>query len=311
MDSVGLGLVIVALVLFGVAFLNRKNLDKRTAKKSRGKAVVTPEPVMVSRPRPPVVDFHVRDEEARVYFAVAAPAEPDDVLNDLLVDEAIEIVREKAGVLPLSMVHYVVAFGTSNGIAVEMGRAKLDTPGRLPVRPVEASILNLSAIAADPLAGRFDAAAVSVPETVVPTRSDTLPPVVKELQLPRAVAVGVRAQGIDPETMSAGDLVVGMLRLVGYAVEAGPVPKTHIATKDGIRTFIRQDDYRDGDHPEVSIEALDRFAFEFQAAQANRAIYVSDKYGPFDIYERERRDKRVRFITRERLQDLIDGLAVS
>ncbi len=311
--ELGLGLLFVAVVLFGVAFINRKNLNERSENKptKRGKQTQTPVPIAAPRPRPPVVEFHVHDDEARVFFGVVAPSEPDDVLNELLVGEAIEVVREKSHSLPISHVHHVVAFAKTTDGPVEMGRATLDQPGVLPVRPEIGSILNLGSIAADPLAGRFGEVSASVPQTVVPVKSDTLPHISKELRLPRAVSVGLRAQGIDPETMTAGSMLVGMLRLVGYLVEPGPVPRTHVASKDGLRTFIRQDDFNEGDHPEVTIEALDRFAFEFQASQTDRALYVSDKFGPFEVYDRERRDPRVRFLTRERLQSLIDGLAVS
>ncbi len=43
---------------------------------------------------------------------------------------------------------------------------------------------------------------------------------------------------------------------------------------------------------------------------ADRGLMVSDKFGPFEVYERERREPRVRFVTRERLQGFVDALTV-
>ena len=41
-----------------------------------------------------------------------------------------------------------------------------------------------------------------------------------------------------------------------------------------------------------------------------RAFLVTDKFGPYVMYEKERRDARVRFVTRERLQTFVDGFAL-
>jgi hypothetical protein len=311
--EVGGSLIVIALILFVVGFLTRKKrpVPEAAAKPSRMRRTPPPAPMVpVTHIRPPVSDFHVHGDEARVFFAVTAPPEPDDVLNELLVGEAVEIVREKAHSLPISQVNHVVAFGNSAEGATEMGRTTLDTPGQLPVRSEVPSILNLAGIALDPLADDFGAEPPVVPETVVRIKEDRLGPLIDELRLPKAVDIGLRAQGIDPATMTAGQLLLGMLALVGYESEPGPVANTHIVTRDKTRFFVRQDDYRPDDHPEVALEALDRFAFEFQASQADRGLYVSEKYGPFAVYDRERRDPRVRYLTRERLQNLIDGLAI-
>ena len=37
---------------------------------------------------------------------------------------------------------------------------------------------------------------------------------------------------------------------------------------------------------------------------------VSDKFSPFEVYERERREPRIRFVTRERLQKFVDALSL-
>ena len=39
-------------------------------------------------------------------------------------------------------------------------------------------------------------------------------------------------------------------------------------------------------------------------------MLVTEKYGPFMVYDKERREPRVRFITRERLQTFVDGFSL-
>jgi hypothetical protein len=39
-------------------------------------------------------------------------------------------------------------------------------------------------------------------------------------------------------------------------------------------------------------------------------MYVSEKYGPFEIYDMERREPRIRFITRERLQKFVEAVSL-
>jgi hypothetical protein len=53
-----------------------------------------------------------------------------------------------------------------------------------------------------------------------------------------------------------------------------------------------------------------RFVVDFGGSAADRGLLVSEKYAPFEIYDRERRDSRIRFVTRERLPGFIDALAI-
>jgi hypothetical protein len=39
-------------------------------------------------------------------------------------------------------------------------------------------------------------------------------------------------------------------------------------------------------------------------------MFISDKYGPFTIYEIEANQPRVKFITRERIQRFVDSMAL-
>jgi hypothetical protein len=314
--EIALALFAVAVVLVVVSVVmgrRRKALEaelgiQRPGRRSRQTPTPTPPTFDVVRPRPAVIEFHVEGEAAKVRFDVPLPDDQDEVLGDLLVDEAIEVVREKRHSLPMSGVTTVVALA-GRGEVREVGRASLDQPGVLPPRSESFSILNLSSIAADPLAEQFEDGRqqVGTAETV---RRDELSPLSSEIRLPKAVATGLRAQGIDPDALSAGDLVTGLLRLFGYMVtDAGP--GGYLAEKAGEKTYIVEDKYRPGDHPELDEHTIRRFVVEFGSSGAQKGLLVSEKYGPFEIYQVERRDPRVRFVTRERLQKMVDALSLT
>lgn len=305
--ELGIPLIIAAVVLFVVGIvLQRRRPTPSPAEPSGGRPPVEPDFV---QPRPPVTEFHVLGEEARVTFDVPIPDEPDPVLGELLTHEAVEVVREKRHSLPIEGVRVVVALA-GRTTPIEVGRVELETPGELPPRPRVPSLLNLTHIAADPLEAELEEELPRVPDTRTTIPEDVLSPIGGELRLPKAVETGLRAQGIDPSTMTAGDLVTGLLPLVGYVVSPGAAENTFYAEKGGQRTFIRVEGYRPGDHPEVDSETIQRFMIEFETSGAQRGLLVSDKFGPFEVYQRERREPRVRFVTRERLQKLIDALAL-
>jgi len=277
-------------------------------------AAALPEPkVDFATFRPAVADFGVEGNTARVRFDVPLPDADDEILSELLVAEAIEVVREKRHSLPLAGVTEVVGLA-GRGEVREVGRAKLSLPGVLPPKVEGVNILNLSILADDPLLHSFSDRGVEAgdvrPGVAEKTRFDELPALSTELRLPRAITTGLRAQGIDPEEVSPGELVVGLLRLFGYQVTAAGL-SAWIASKAGERTYIVEDRYKPGDHPELDESVIRRFMVEFSTTGASRGLLVSEKYGPFDVYALERREPRVRFITRERIQKLIDSMAIS
>lgn len=315
METVGIILIVLAVLLFVAnRYIERQRKalgEDAPPRRGRGKRLPEPaeeEPDFV-RPRPQVAEFHVRGEEAQVTFAVPYPDEGDDILADLLVSEAIEVVREKRHTLPIDDVTQVVV--KAGGDGREVGRMSLVTPGVLPPPSRMTDILNLRSIGTDPLAAEFDLEpSATIPETVAPPTSDDLAPVGETVRLPKAVATGLRAQGIDPETMDGGQLVTGVLSLFGYTIMPGPTAGEYTATKGGATTFIMTDPYREGDYPEVSDETIRRFVVAFEQSKANRGMLVSEKFGPFSIHDMERRNPRVRFVTRERLQKLVDSMAL-
>ena len=308
MDNPGVIIILVAIVLIVVAVvLNRKRqeLAEQTGievpKRGRRSEPVPQTVEDPTVPRPRVVDTTVHGEEAHVSFDVPIPEDGDEVLAELLVNEAVEVIREKRHTLPMDMVHRVVVFA-GRGDRVEIGRHDLSTPGTLPPKVEMPSMLNISRYAKDPL--EQDQQAFEAPDIAAHDRGDELAPLGSELRLPKAISTGLRAQGVDPDTMTAIELVTGMLRLLGYQVQPGSRLGTFDAVKGGTRTFISGQTHTEGEHPEVASEEVDRFVTEF-------AMSVSEKYAPFGIHEKERRDPRIRFMTRERLQQMVDATALS
>lgn len=320
MENPGIALIFVAIVLIvvGVVLGRRRNelaaqqgIKKPSRAGARKDAAAALEALPdVNHPRPKVAEMHVVGEAAQVSFDVPFPEDGDEVLADLLVQEAIEVVREKRHTLPIDMVHRVEVFAGRGGSRQQVGTHELDTPGTLPPKIDMPSMLNLSPFAKDPLEA-MEAEEHHVPEVAAPAREDELPSLGSEIRLPKAVDMGLRAQGIDPETMGAVEMVSGLLRLFGYTVTPGPGFGMFIAEKGGTRTFILGDAYRKGDYPEVAEATIDRFMADFSMSGCDRGMLVSEKYGPFEVYDKERREPRVKFMTRERLQKMVDSLALS
>ncbi len=314
MREIGIVLILLAVVLFVANWYIERNRklrgeEPRRGRRRRAAAVTVDEPDFV-RPRPAVESFHVHDTEARVTFDVPFPAEGDDVLGDLLVGEAVEVVREKRHSLPIDDVTEVVVFAGREDRR-EVGRMSLVTPGVLPPPSRITDILNLHSIGVDPLAAEFGSEPTSVPETVAPPTSDELGPLSEVVRLPKAVETGLRAQGVDPSAMSAAELVTGVLSLFGYTVSPGIVEGHYTATKGGASTFIMSDGYAPGDYPEVEDGKIRSFVIAFEQSSADRGMFVSEKFAPFSIHDIERRDPRIRFVTRERLQKLVDSMSLS
>ena len=232
----------------------------------------------------------------------------DPVLNDLLVDEAVEVVREKRHTLPISDVTEIVVFAGRDDVQ-EIGRTPLPSPGQLPP-PMDSDVLNLTHVARDPFASQFEVDHSVRYDTAVRVPSDELGPLRDELKVPLGLDRGLRARGVDPDVVSGPEFVLGLLELFGYKVTAQGEPDVHMATKDGISTFIRTENYRPGDHPELSEQTVRKFVAEFATSGADRGMLISDKYGPFITHDIEATDRRIRFITRERSQGFIDSMAL-
>lgn len=293
--------VVIAVVVIGfVAYLATRR------PRPRREAELPPER---ARPLPPVAEFHVRGDRALVSFDVPLPDDVDEVLRDLLIAEAVEVVREKRHHLPIDEVRRVVALARRGDEWVEVGGIRLDTPGELP--PPVAPVL-LPHLSHDPAFDPFETVA-DLPEHAPGLASgpgrDALEPFATEMRLPAAVEAGLRTQGIDPAVASAGEVVLGVMKLAGYRLTPSG-EGTYEATRAGRRALVRVVEHVPGSHPELDEQEIRRFAVDFASSGADRGFLITEKYSPFEVYDRERREPRCRFITRERLQHFIDGLAI-
>lgn len=259
----------------------------------------------------PVASFHVVGDEARVTFDVPLDDEDDEVLNDLLMGEAIEVVRQKRHSLPIDDVHHIVVFAGRDNVR-EVGRTKLPSPGELPPPALDTG-LSLSHIARDPFAAPFDEGGpdhgVSY-ETRADVPADELPPLREDLRIPKGLDRGLRALGTDPEALDGPEFVIALLRMFGYRVTEQSFPGSYMAIKDGVSTYIATDSYEKGEYPELDDSVIRRFLADFGSSNADRGMLISDKYGPFSIYEIESNQPKVRFITRERIQRFVDSMAL-
>ena len=258
----------------------------------------------------PLESFHIVGDEARVTFDVPLEEEDDEVLNEILVGEAIEVLRARRHSLPIDDVETVVVYAGREPVR-EIARQKLPQRGELPPPPVHAGI-TFTHIAHDPFSAHFDeesSAALSY-ATSAPVPEDELRPLRDELRLPKGLDRGLRALGTDPENLNGPEFVLALLRMFGYSVTEQAYEGSYMAVKSGVSTFIVTDAYQAGGHPELDESVIRRFLAEFGSSGADRGMLISDRYGPFMIYEIEANQPKVRFVTRERVQRFIDSMAM-
>lgn len=305
--GVVVGIIVLVAVVAAVIYIVRKGAQSNPV--ALGSQIA---PVEAFRPGAQVAEFHVEGDAANVYFDVPLPEVEDAVLEQLLLHEAVEVVREKRHSLPIDQVTRVVAYGKSGTEYAKVGELGLETPGTLP--PPAPPPVVFKQAAPDPLAafsggpdGPPPGVATSVPE-------EGVGPAGADLQLPAEIESGLRMQGVDPGSSSAGDVVLGLMRLGGFSVSPPTVNQgyeAYIATSATGRTFVCVDPLGDSEYPELDEPMINRFMVDFAQSGAEQGLLVSDKFGPFLVYEKERREPRVRFITRERLQQFVDSLALT
>jgi hypothetical protein len=255
----------------------------------------------------PLVEFTIAGAEARAYFETALPAgETENVIGSALVQRALAVVRAKRPRLPMSQIGRIVAFGRRGDRWAEAGAVDLAVPGVLPGEPGgEASGPEH---AFDPLEALEDYPGWP-PRLDKARRKDELAPLCEELHLSAAVKGRLRAQGIDPDAAGAGALVLGVMEMTGYR-SAQVDDDTFRVRRLGRTALLRVVEHRPGEHPELEEADLRRFVVDVVAAGVDVGLLVTEKYAPFEVYEREQRDRRLRFITRERLQRFIDALDI-
>jgi len=265
--------------------------------------------------RPPVAQFHVEGDTATVSYDVPLPAGAvDEHLRELLLHDAAQVVREKsAGGLPIDQVVRVRANGRRDGEYVEAGVLDLSEPGVIPEISAPDLVPHAPTFGYDPLAHIGEQEFDVQPGVAAPRLEDGLEPFGAELQLSRGVEASLRGAGIDPATASLEDLTLGLLALGGYSV--APVEGhgdvwQYLARSSGEETLVGVLPHHAGEHPELSEQVINTFSVEVAQRNPTRAMLVTDKFGPYAIYERERRNPKCRFITRERLQPFVDGFAL-
>ena len=296
------------LVYFGLV-ANRRGREMREAAKSDIAGGVGGELTqdLTALKRPTVSSFRIDGVEAIVTFAVPlGEGDVDEVMADLLVAEAVEVLRDEAPGRSIDDVTTVVACAGSE--PREVGRRSLEFPGSLPPALGFGHLLQFSKLGLDPIDGQFEGTLSA--GTSVGSGSDDLGPIGETLVLPKAVDLGLRTRGLDPSTMHAGEFVLALLELFGYDVSSSELSGTYTATKAGRRTYIREEPHAPDGHPELDEAVINQFMFDFSSSGADRGLLVTEKWGPYEIYEREKRQPRVRFITRERLQGFVDALSL-
>lgn len=275
----------------------------------RGNTPPKPDSESTEHMGPSVSEFNSSDGVASVRFDVPlAAGTVDPVLSDLLIREAIEVVREKRRSLPLDDVRLVVVYARRDGAWVEVGSVELDTPGALPPPMVPEMLPHASRPGFDAFERLSDMP--SKPPGLADTKSkESLSPMGPLVRLPAAIEAGLRAQGLDPDAVDACALVLGVMRIAGYSFDQRSAD-TLAGRRSGQRIFVRTVCHLSTQHPELSESQVDRFVVDFVSSGADRGLLITEKFSPFEVYDRERREPRMRFITRERLQDFVDALAV-
>jgi hypothetical protein len=110
--------------------------------------------------------------------------------------------------------------------------------------------------------------------------------------------------------MTVTELGRGLLEIAGYELTKRN-ESTYLATGGGTSTYVAFVDHHPDSYPELEATAITEFLVGFANARTDRGLLITDKFGPYEIYEKEKANPRAHFITRERLQAFVDSIAVS
>lgn len=270
-------------------------------------AAADPEPDPLA-PVPNLEDLSVSGDAIRVTFKVPMVGE-DPILTDLLCYYALEAVRRARQTLPLEGMDRLEVYVLHEDRSKRVGSVDFDEPGKLPENFPVPEIVGLSEATRDPLDNDFGASRVPA-ASARPAEGESLAPLGDFLTIPAKVEAALRLQGVDPREMTAGELVRGILALRGYTVSPGPDPQTFHARKGAATVLVREVPHLADGYPELTDKDMRRFVMDVAGSRMARGMLVTEKYGPFSVYGWERRDSRIRFVTRERLQKAIDALAL-
>lgn len=312
-------MIVVAIIVFVIIAMAMTALLVFTVKGfgQSAQRSVAPESPLPHRPAPLVTDFHVKGDTARILFSVPlgdAPA--GDHLTDLLCANAVEYVRtKKTDGLPLDGVHHIEVSAMRGDDPEVVCTLDLPGEGELP----DPRLNVLVELEHDPIARVASVVADSSVSTAT-SAAETLEPVAKFIELSGPTEAHLRSIGLDPADMSLEDLVIGLLRVSGYEVAVGrkgfslgSAEKASIygLGRAGQNTVLAVLEHEAGSYPELDEHIFSEFAVSVAQTNPDVAILVTDKYGPYAMYEREKRDNRLVFITRERLQAFVDSFGIS
>lgn len=310
--------VVVGTALLGIIWAIVSIMKTTPSDLSAGSASAEPAP---DRLRPILADFHVHDELAEIYYAVPLPdGDVDGHLKELLCHDASLVLHEKrAHGLPIEQVTSAKVFGTRGDEPVEIGVIELEVPGVIPEIAAPELTPRAAVAGYDPLAHLGDQEFDVQPGVAGREMKEGLGSFLDEITLAKSVEAQLRSAGIDPAQVSLQDLALSLLRIGGYDVAAGRAgvatpesgtAEVYTARRAGSEALVVVVPHGPGEHPELSERAVNAFVIQVAQTNPQRALLVTDKFGPYLVYEKERSDPRCRFITRERLQAFVDSFAI-
>jgi hypothetical protein len=310
--------VVIGLVLVGVIWAAVSAL-KSTPSDAAARSGLSP--VSEDRLRPILMDFHVRDTTAMIYYNVPLPdGDVDEHLKDLLCHDASLVLHDKrASGLPIDHVVTAMVFGRRGDTSVEIGVMELESPGVIPEIVAPELIPHASKAGYDPLAHLGEQEFEVQPGVAGREPREGLGSFLDEITIARSVEAELRGAGVDPSDISLEDLALALLRIGGYEVAVGragvSIPESgtaemFTARKAGSEALVVIVPHASGEHPELSERAVNAFVIVVAQQNPQRALLITDKFSPYIVYEKERSDPRCRFITRERLQAFVDSFAI-
>lgn len=303
--------IIVGLVLIGIVWAIVSAVRSTTSA-----SFLSSRPTLEAQDllRPKLVDFHVKDTTARIYYGVPLPdGDVDGHLKDLLCRDAPLVLHEKrAHGLPIEQVVRAEVFGQRNGKPIEVAVLELEEPGEIPELVVPDLVPHAAATGYDPLAHLGEQEFEIQPGVASKESTVGLPPFSDDISFAKSVEAELRAVGVDPYNTPLSDLSLALLRIGGYQVSpaSAGTANMHIAQKAGSTSLVVIHEHQAGEHPELSEQAVNGFVIAVAQNNPQRALLITDMFSPYIVYEKERSDPRCRFITRERLQPFVDSFAL-
>ena len=310
--------IVVGMVLLGIIWAVASIMKSAPSDVSAGS---TPARTARDQLRPILLDFHVRGDVAEIYYAVPLDeGEVDDHLRDLMCHDASLVLHEKRSHgLPIAQVTKARVYGRRGEEAVVIDVMDLEAPGEIPEIAAPELVPHASATGFDPLTHLGEQEFEVQPGVADRPSEEDLAPFLDEIVIAKPVEAQLRAAGIDPTNVSLRDLALALLRTAGYEVVVGRVAvstvdsgsaEVYTARKAGLEVLVAIVPHHEGEHPELPEQIVNMFVIEVAHLNPQRALLVTDKFGPYLVHEKERSDPRCRFITRGRLQAFVDGFSI-